>query len=174
MLLMNTSANQTHGYRSDNFPISEPIREAISRFPFNNSQERELIRCNLESDFNVRGSRPLLVHVFFNLLKNGLFYVQGKPDGELTIVSEVSGSLHSVTVTDTGPGIPDAIRSQVFDRFFSTGDSHQGAGIGLSFCKMVMESIGGEIYCDSREGEYTTFRLVFPVADKSSGQSLES
>ncbi|MDZ7670540.1 MAG: ATP-binding protein [Gammaproteobacteria bacterium] len=39
--------------------------------------------------------------------------------------------------------------------------------MGLSFCKMVMESIGGEIQCESREGEYTTFRLIFPaVSDR--------
>lgn len=172
MLLMNTSAGEASNARLDYFPISEPIREAISRFPFNNSHEKKLIRCNLTSDFAVLGSQALLVHVFFNLLKNGLFYVQGKPNGELTIATETSPN-HVVTVTDTGPGIPDAIRSHVFDRFFSTGDSHQGAGIGLSFCKMVMESIGGEIHCESREGEYTTFRLVFPPVESNSAAEFD-
>ncbi len=41
----------------------------------------------------------------------------------------------------------------------------QGAGIGLSFCRMVMESIGGSIDCESLEGEHTTFTLTFPAAN---------
>jgi signal transduction histidine kinase len=73
-------------------------------------------------------------------------------------------------VTDTGPGIPASLKHQIFDRFFSTIRYGQGAGIGLSFCKMVMESIGGEIQCESREGEYTTFRLIFPPAGQMQDQ----
>jgi signal transduction histidine kinase len=76
------------------------------------------------------------------------------------------GGMRTVEIVDDGPGIPSAIRRHIFSRFYTTATNGQGAGIGLSFCKMVMESIGGEIQCESREGEYTTFRLIFPPLDQ--------
>jgi signal transduction histidine kinase len=59
------------------------------------------------------------------------------------------------------------IRKRIFERFFTTLESGRGTGIGLSFCKMVMEGLGGEITVDSTEGEFTTFRLLFPIEAKS-------
>ncbi|MFP6817049.1 MAG: ATP-binding protein [Pseudomonadales bacterium] len=52
---------------------------------------------------------------------------------------------------------------QIFERFYTTTQTGQGAGIGLSFCNMVMESIGGSISCESVQGEYTRFTLNFPT-----------
>ena len=52
-----------------------------------------------------------------------------------------------VRVTDTGPGIPEADASHVFDRFFQTdtGRSRGGTGLGLAFCKLAVELHGGKI-----------------------------
>jgi len=104
------------------------------------------------------------VHILFNLIKNAVYYAQSNPRGAVKVFTGFYRGRPAIVVTDTGRGIPDAIRSKIFDRFFTTTEAGQGAGIGLSFCKMVMEGIGGEIVCDSREGEYTTFRLLFPDA----------
>jgi signal transduction histidine kinase len=104
-----------------------------------------------------------VVHVFFNLIKNALFFVQRHGDGTLELTADAWKGKGVVEVTDTGTGIPASLQPRIFDRFFSSDTSSQGAGIGLSFCKTVMESIGGAIQCTSQEGEYTTFRLVFPA-----------
>jgi len=146
------------------FTISEAIEEAISRYPFNNSDEVQLLTYTCQEDFILQAPRPLIVHVFFNLIKNGLYYVQRGGKGTLSVVSMKEAGRNQVIVQDTGTGIPANVLPNIFDRFFSTTQAGQGAGIGLSFCKMVMESIGGQIECDSREGEYTTFILTFPAA----------
>ena len=65
----------------------------------------------------------------------------------------------SISVGDTGPGIPAAFRSRVFDKFFRLehhlSDTHppaRGAGIGLYMCRQIVDLHGGTIVCDSRPG----------------------
>lgn len=174
MLLMNTSEHAESNRQFQRFKISEAIAEAISRFPFNNSAERRLLGTSIDSDFRVSAPRLLVVHVLFNLIKNGIYFVQRGGNGRVNIVAYTRGSSNQVEVTDFGTGIPMEIQTRIFDRFYTAGDSNQGAGIGLSFCKMVMESIGGEIQCESKEGEYTTFRLIFPTVSEPETPSRSS
>jgi two-component system CAI-1 autoinducer sensor kinase/phosphatase CqsS len=164
MLLANTSEKPATADTFAEFRISEAIEEAVKRFPFNNSLERRLLSYSVESDFVAFAPKPLVVHVLFNLIKNALYYVQKSGQGTLELAAREIDGAGVVEVMDTGTGIPANLQPRIFDRFFSSDPSSQGAGIGLSFCKMVMESIGGEIRCDSREGEYTIFRLTFPSA----------
>jgi two-component system, CAI-1 autoinducer sensor kinase/phosphatase CqsS len=167
MLLVNTSESHISPQDFEVFNISNAIGDAVSRFPFNNSDERKLLNYSLSPDFPVNAPRLFVVHVLFNLLKNGLYHVQRGGKGSLVISTMTKSGENIVEVTDTGPGIPPSLKHRIFDRFFSTIRHGQGAGIGLSFCKMVMESIGGQIQCESREGEYTTFRLIFPSVDEA-------
>lgn len=160
MLLMNTS-EQIRAADSERFLASESVEEAIHRYPFNNSRERRLLTVKVETDFQVRASRLLVVHVLFNLLKNGIYYSQKVRGGVVEIVVGPDGS-RALEITDTGPGIGASDKKFIFDRFFTSSSSAQGAGVGLSFCRMVMVSLGGSIECESYEGEHTTFRLNFP------------
>jgi len=162
MLLANTSDTSVVYRRTEAFFASQAISEAVSRYPFNNSQEKLILSSSVHNDFLVKAPYTLIVHVLFNLIKNALFYAQSNPNGSVKIFCGYYDARPAIIVTDTGCGIPDAIRTKIFDRFFTTTEAGQGAGIGLSFCKMVMEGIGGQIVCDSKEGEYTTFRLLFP------------
>lgn len=162
MLLVNTSCRLPNTSDLDIFLASECVSEAISRYPFNNSQERDLVSVLTTMDFRIQAPRLLMVHVIFNLLKNAVFYSQRSTNGCVEIrIGDFRGN-HSIEVHDTGPGIDQGTRRHIFDRFYTTSSGGQGAGVGLSFCRTVMESIGGSIDCDSVEGKYTTFRLTFP------------
>jgi signal transduction histidine kinase len=55
--------------------------------------------------------------------------------------------------------MPSEVLKHIFDRFFTR--THHGSGIGLTFCKMAMEAFGGDITCESVEGDYTLFVLTF-------------
>ena len=162
MLLLNTKDQLVLRGYPETISVSDAILESIRRFPFSNSDERNRVSVNLHYEFQINASRLLIIHVFFNLIKNGVYYMQRSPNGRVVVSTGKLGRSNYVAVTDTGPGIPADLRKRIFDRFFTTTEAGQGAGIGLSFCKMVMEGIGGEIVCDSKEGEYTTFRLLFP------------
>ena len=69
------------------------------------------------------------------------------------------------SVTDSGPGIPEAIGERVFDRFEShgLGSGHRGAGLGLSIVRSFVELHGGTVKLDSAVGRGTTVTCIFPV-----------
>jgi nitrogen-specific signal transduction histidine kinase len=97
--------------------------------------------------------------VFINIILNAL---QAMPSGgELRIrTTRGAGGRVMVRFTDTGAGIPPAILKRIFDPFFTT--KSQGAGLGLSISRTILEKHHATITCDSQEGKGTTFTILFP------------
>ncbi len=81
--------------------------------------------------------------------------------GTLTYVSEKQNGSIVFTVSDTGPGIPDAIRNTMFDLFVSSGKP-RGTGLGLTITKMIVDQHGGSIEVESEKGKGATFRIRIP------------
>lgn len=136
------------------------IEASIASFPYNNDHEASLIHYIPGSDFSANGPQPQLVHVILNLLKNAVRYSQRNKSVQVLI--SINAKDRTISVLDDGPGISLQVRKKIYDRFYTTEKYGQGTGIGLSFCKMTMESIGGSIDCESVLGEYTKFTLKFP------------
>ena len=67
-----------------------------------------------------------------------------------------------VEVSDTGTGIPEAIRGKIFEPFFSTKDVGKGTGLGLATVYGIIKQTGGFVYFNSVEGAGTTFRIFLP------------
>lgn len=160
MMLMNLKP-EIKGSKTRVFSINHCVNKALSRYPFMPDQDK-LIRWKKDAsqDFKVAGNDLLVIHVLFNLLKNAIYYVAKAGKGNIEIWTERDVSDHKLYFKDTGTGISPAFLPHVFDRFFSK--THHGAGVGLTFCKMVMENLGGSIVCESVEGDYTLFILHFP------------
>jgi signal transduction histidine kinase len=72
------------------------------------------------------------------------------------------GNLFQVIVSDDGQGIPEAFRDQIFNPFFST--RKEGAGLGLSICKRIIEAHKGSIRVESQVGKGTTVFIEIPAA----------
>jgi signal transduction histidine kinase len=101
--------------------------------------------------------------VLFNLLSNAISF---SPAGEVVRVAvERRDGAVIFSVTDRGPGIPEAIGSRVFDRFEShaLGSEHRGAGLGLSIVRSFVELHGGTVKLDSAIGRGTTVTCIFPL-----------
>ncbi len=90
-------------------------------------------------------------------------------DGSVTFedVPVPEGAYVSVSVTDTGCGIPESIRDQVFAAFFTTKAPGEGAGLGLPLVRSCIRGHGGFLHLESREGSGTTFRILLPAAPAS-------
>ncbi|WPX97146.1 ATP-binding protein [Candidatus Bandiella euplotis] len=110
-----------------------------------------MIHFNKEHDFDFKGSKHLFKHIIFNLIKN-TFYHAG-PGAKIYIWAQ-SNCLH---FKDLGIGVKREDIGKIFDTDFTKGKF----GIGLHFCKRVMEKMGGTIKCNSEYGEYTEFIMTF-------------
>ena len=141
----------------------QAINEALQQYPFQEG-ERELITVDIKQesdDFTYVGDELLTIHIFFNLIKNALYYIKAANKGHITIQASIGKKTNRIIFEDTGQGMNKKTLSRVFDRFYSESDN--GTGIGLSFCQMIMQAYNGNITCTSAKGKYTRFTLYFPV-----------
>jgi PAS domain S-box-containing protein len=143
--------------------LIEDIEEAIQDYPFIMEEERALIRlAEYSSDMIYKGDKVLTKHVFYNLIKNALKVIKEIGKGDISISFSKNKTAYEVRFKDTAKGIPEKYLAKMFQKFETTDHTNSGAGLGLAFCKMVMETYGGSISCQSIEGEYTEFTLLFP------------
>ncbi len=68
-----------------------------------------------------------------------------------------------VSISDNGSGIPDAIKEKIFQPFFTTKPTGSGTGLGLSLSYDIVKAHGGELRVESKEGEGTEFKVLFPL-----------
>lgn len=107
----------------------------------------------------------LIGRVMDNLISNALKYTL--PDGQIRLGAQVEGTAVLVQVTDNGEGIAPEAAVHIFDKFYQvTGADGQplrrGTGLGLSFCKLVVEAHNGRIWVDSQPGKGSTFSFTLP------------
>jgi two-component system CAI-1 autoinducer sensor kinase/phosphatase CqsS len=162
MLLLSTSERPGIAGLPETCNARACIEEAAERFPFNNDVERNALKLNVERDFEIQAAQLVVVHILFNLIKNGVRFAMysEKPEVLLSATVEDTGKL--ISVRDSGPGIPRNQQRLIFERFYTTQGIGQGTGVGLSFCRTAMESIGGTIECVSDGATFSEFRLRFP------------
>jgi signal transduction histidine kinase len=112
----------------------------------------------------IKGDTESLVRVFTNLIGNATKYT---PEGGQITVSVKNDEYYiTARISDSGTGIPPEKLPLIFEPFYrcaGKNEKHGGSGLGLTFCKKIMESHSGMIDVSSKEGEGTTFILTFPV-----------
>jgi two-component system nitrogen regulation sensor histidine kinase GlnL len=134
----------------------------------------------------VHGNKDQLVQVFLNLAKNAAEAIEASGEaGEITMTTAfrpgvrltVAGSGARVTlplevcVHDTGPGVPEELRPNIFDPFVTTKPG--GKGLGLALVAKIVRDHGGIVECLGRN-RGTTFRVLLPMLRGSDGQLEEA
>lgn len=111
-----------------------------------------------------RGDERRLAQVLLNLVGNAVKFTE---TGEVRVEVTASDGAFAVSVSDTGPGIPEADQERIFEEFHQVDSSNTrkkgGTGLGLAIAKRIIELHGGRIGVTSRLGQGSTFWFTVPV-----------
>ncbi|SHE47230.1 hybrid sensor histidine kinase/response regulator [Vibrio gazogenes] len=153
------------------YTISDIAQHAIQSFSYKNPLDRLAINIHIEDDFRFLGSDILLKYAFYNLFKNA-FYYQNNENFHIEISITTQDKWNQITVTDNGAGIAKEHLQDIFKDFYTHG-KNGGYGLGLPFCRRIMEAFGGKIECASVLGQWTEFTLLFPTESSSEMRKLK-
>ncbi len=125
--------------------------------------DKRKVSLNLNAvDLSVYGNSSLLQRAFYNLIENAIKY--NTPGGSVSVnLSNTNGNV-LITVTDTGIGIPEDMKFQIFEPFFRVDKSRSrelgGAGLGLSMVKTILDNHGGTISVKDNIPNGTIFEII--------------
>lgn len=121
------------------------------------AQQRASIRIECAESIDFLGDAKMLSQTISNLLRNALFSISGKEDGHIEINVENGHSQVRLVVEDNGQGIAADDLTHIFEAFYS---KTKGTGLGLAFCKLAIERMGGTIHAQSTKGKFARFSIT--------------
>lgn len=129
------------------------------------SAQRKNVTVSLSGDdVTINTVKRLLSEVVYNLCDNAVKY--NKDGGRVDITIKEQPDFVSVTVADTGIGIPGSAINRVFERFYRVDKSHSkevgGTGLGLSIVKHAVKLLGGDVSLESEENKGTSVTVTLP------------
>jgi signal transduction histidine kinase len=132
--------------------------------------QEENIRMLVDAPDNLQqleADRDKIKQVVLNLLSNSIKY--NRPEGSVTLGGRVIDGEMSISVIDTGIGIPAEAMPRLFEKFYRVRESENkadGTGLGLSICKQIVQGHGGRIEVKSKAGHGTIFDVRLPLKPK--------
>jgi PAS domain S-box-containing protein len=158
--------------------MNVPLRDAFSMI----GQQLKLREIEVQRDLQelpkVLADSNKLEQVFLNLITNARDAMdelaQTAEEGHkkiLKVRSFVEDGKATVTISDTGGGIPEQQRQRVFEPFFTTKDPGKGTGLGLSISYNIIKEFKGIIDFIVQEGAGTTFKVAIPIAQSNDTNS---
>ncbi|MEO6778625.1 MAG: ATP-binding protein [Gemmatimonadaceae bacterium] len=142
--------------------IAEVLHEWHVRF----TQEGASVTTVIAEDaVTFDADKALLKRVFSNILQNALTHTGGAIRLQISVRGEADGVLFGIQ--DNGPGIPEEFHDLIFQKFGRVKTAHvprvRSSGLGLAFCKLVVEAHGGRIWVRSAPGDGSTFYVQLPA-----------
>lgn len=148
ILLLSKIENQSIPTNQSHFRLDEQIRQSI--LALEPEWERRDVAFDVElEEVTYYGNENLLHHVWDNLISNAIKF--GPDGGTVSIRLSRGGGQLCCTVADNGPGIPEAARKHIFDKFYQADSSHreQGNGLGLALVKRIAALEGGSVWAEN-------------------------
>jgi two-component system, response regulator PhcR len=160
--------------------VSAPLRASrlvgalLDDYPFE-GDERAWVSCDMTADFELPGQPDLLYLVLCSLTKNSLLALRGSPHPSLHIrlehsINVINGATNGapggvaqsvIRFTDNGPGIAPEIFARLTHEPVTTRAAQGGTGMGLLFCRRVVQSMGGLMDVQSELGRGASVALLF-------------
>ena len=141
--------------------VPQLCREVIATFSHKKRDSAVELRFDENSpQIVIDADKNRIVQVLSNFLTNALKFTT---KGSITLSYSLEDENQvRFCVTDTGKGIPDEQKHEIFNRFVKLDSFVQGAGLGLSICQSLVKRMGGKIGVESREGEGSCFWFTHP------------
>lgn len=134
--------------------------------------DKKLLLTLPEHIVQARIDQDKMVRVFDNLIGNAIKFTED--GGSIHLVLKQYDKEHaSITVSDSGIGIPEHLHPYLFDRFSKAGrlglKGEKSHGLGLNICKQIVVQHGGKIQLESKENEGTKFHIILPLESDKTG-----
>ncbi len=143
------------------------VNDVVAAYPYPSSRQRQCVKVLVHNDFIFCSSTTQFAQVLDNLIKNALHSLVAAdsryPHGALRINVGLLQRRGRIVVTDDGMGIDAALLPQIFNPFFSSNHG-TGHGLGLAFCRQVVQSAGGSIHVKSEYAVGAIFTIELPIA----------
>lgn len=150
--------------RMEPVDLTERVADCVVRIAGKAEARSIDLQLNTDSPVQAIGDRRLLDRVVWNLLDNAIKFTT--PGGRVDLTLATAGGQVVLEVADTGPGIPEGMEQEVFQRFQradTSRSSTDGAGLGLAIVKAIVEAHGGTVTAETRSTGGARFRLTLPA-----------
>lgn len=164
LLLSRIDAGELH-LEKEQFDMAGLLRKVEGGFRLKAEEKGINLELNLPKKQVELSTDPVrLEQILTNVMDNALKY---SPYGSTVVISAaVEVGTATIAIKDNGEGINPEALPKIFDRFYriekSRATKHGGAGLGLSICRELIETIGGSIEVESKVGEGSTFTIKLP------------
>jgi signal transduction histidine kinase len=158
-------SNRLTLYQED-ISLNDAIKEAVMMARTGLSKDIKILE-EPDHDVIIHADRTRLDQVLRNLINNSIKFTDS---GQIKIKSTVKQGMVTVSVSDTGNGIPQEILPKIFGKFATKGhgqDNQAGNGLGLFLCKGIIEAHGGKISAKNNPDGGATFEFTLPVITKT-------
>jgi len=145
--------------------LTQQLEEAMKVAKFASGLENMKIVRDYSADPVILARPEAIVQICVNLIINALQAMNGQ--GTLTLGARNTDHVVSISIGDTGPGIPPEKMEKIFEPFYTTKPPGQGTGLGLHSVRALVQEYGGEVVIQSTMGQGTTFHLEFPFSTPS-------
>jgi PAS domain S-box-containing protein len=141
--------------------VRAPLEEALEFMQATFDEKRIIVSVSLgDTPYRILGDHQNLEQLFLNLLMNA--HEATPPGGTLGVAVTHQAELVTVTVADSGPGVPPELREKIFEPFFTT--KQRGSGLGLAISAAVAQAHGARLHAANRPEGGATFTVEFPLA----------
>lgn len=163
MLLATKIESRTYSFPKEEFDFSELVSKITDRLQVHSCGNEQMINTEIQDDIKVMGDKFALSSVVTNLVENAVKY--SGPCAEIAVkLCQVDGKPF-LTVSDKGPGIPEAEKMHIFDKFYRVGDENvrksKGTGLGLFIVKEVLQNHDADISVKDNVPQGAIFEVTF-------------
>jgi signal transduction histidine kinase len=157
-------------YRLDTFTLETLIRDLEMLMSAQYANAGIDLRFIVDGDIAVTADYDKTQQIFLNLLSNSLKFTE--PGGTVSVHAFAGEEFATITVTDTGRGIPKGQLEEIFEPFVqvdrtSTPESQQGVGLGLAISRDLARGMSGDIIVESEVGKGAMFTVTLPFAGET-------